>query len=515
MSPADYLPTEEQLSCCICPDVFNDPVTVPSGHNFCKKCITQHLNSNSQRQRPPCKENEMSEVTRQYRRSAGRKEGRGDQKFRLFSVYNLLCLTVCFIIALMPHQTVACPKSRRLFDAVENAVGGVCPKHAEPLELYCKKEQMLICQSCADSTHRYHDVVPLKEEYEAKIRELQETKTAIQQKIHERQRKIQKVKRLVLANSEATDREKADGVQVFTAWTKTLEEIHAKVIGVIEVKHQTTQKQAEDFTQELEQEISELKQRWIEVEQLSHSKDHLHFLQSFPFLNTDPLAGDLPDVRLPPSFYEDLLTIALEVAVDQLTETVEQEMKKLQEAQWLHILQYAVDVTLDPDTAHPDLIVSDDGKRVHDSDVTHEVSDNPKRFDRYGCVLGKQNFSSGRFYYDVQVKGKTDWVLGVAKESVDRKGDLKLNPDYGIWSLEHVDGDHYFQFSSEPYRLPVKDKPEKVGIFVDFEEDLVSFYNVDSAALIYSFTGCSFTERLHPFFCPYDSIPLIIASAVS
>ncbi|XP_053194305.1 E3 ubiquitin-protein ligase TRIM21-like [Scomber japonicus] len=180
------------------------------------------------------------------------------------------------------------------------------------------------------------------------------------------------------------------------------------------------------------------------------------------------------------------------------------------------VQQYAVDVTLDPDTANPALILSDDGKQVNCGNVWKNLTDNPKRFSPSPCVFGKQSLSSGRFYFEVQVKEKTDWVLGVARESINRKGKITLSPQNGFWTIWLRNGNEYEALDDPPVDLSLKSRPQKVGVFVDYEEGLVSFYDVDAAALIYSFTGCSFTEKLYPNFCPFmnhggrNSAPLII-----
>ncbi|XP_034722424.1 E3 ubiquitin-protein ligase TRIM21-like [Etheostoma cragini] len=192
-------------------------------------------------------------------------------------------------------------------------------------------------------------------------------------------------------------------------------------------------------------------------------------------------------------------------------------MKKLLEAELKRVQQYAVDVTLDPDTANPWLILSDDGKQVNHSDVRKNLLDNPERFSYFGCVLGKQSFSSGRFYFEVQVKGKTEWYLGVARESINRKENITLSPQNGYWTIWLRNGNEYKALAGPPVLLSLKSPPQKVGVFVDYEEGLVSFYDVDAAALIYSFTGCSFTEKLFPVFSPClneggkNSAPLIIS----
>ncbi|GLD45795.1 E3 ubiquitin-protein ligase TRIM21-like isoform X1 [Lates japonicus] len=189
--------------------------------------------------------------------------------------------------------------------------------------------------------------------------------------------------------------------------------------------------------------------------------------------------------------------------------------KKKAELKWVQ--QFAVEVTLDRNTAHPNLLLSDDGKQVHHGDVRRNLPDNPQRF--YSCVnvLGKQSFSSGKFYYEVQVKGKTAWTLGVASESVDRKGQITLSPKNGFWTLWLRNGDEYVANDKRPVHLSLENHPQMVGLFLDYEEGLVSFYDVNAADLLYSFTDCSFTEKIYPYFSPCtndngrNSAPLIIS----
>ncbi|KAJ3581704.1 hypothetical protein NHX12_016356 [Muraenolepis orangiensis] len=181
------------------------------------------------------------------------------------------------------------------------------------------------------------------------------------------------------------------------------------------------------------------------------------------------------------------------------------------------VQRYGVEVTLDPDTAHPQLILSDDGKQVHHGGVGKELPDNPKRFTRYINVLTRQSFSSGRFYFEVQVKDKTGWLLGVARESVSRKDDITSHtPETGFWILYLLKDK--LVFSDNPdVRLRVRAELQKVGVFVDYDAGLVSFYDVEARAHIYSATGCTFSEPLYPILCPglhdggRNSTPLIIS----
>ncbi len=161
-----------------------------------------------------------------------------------------------------------------------------------------------------------------------------------------------------------------------------------------------------------------------------------------------------------------------------------------------------MDVTLDPDTAHTNLILSDDGKQVRIYSIRQKLPDNPKRFDTYLSVLGKEGFSSGRFYFEVQVKGKTRWTSGVARESINRKGQITATPSNGYWTVWLRNENDYLALSDSPVSLSLRVKPQRVGVFVDYEEGLVSFYDVESSSHIYSFTAQSFTGKLYPYFGP-------------
>ncbi|XP_045898598.1 E3 ubiquitin-protein ligase TRIM21-like, partial [Micropterus dolomieu] len=347
--------------------------------------------------------------------------------------------------------------------------------------------------------------------YEGKKAELGKTEAETQQMIQKRRLKIQEIKRSVELSKEDADREIAGGVQVFSALKESVERSQAELIDTIKEKQRETEKQAEGFIKELEQEISELKKRSSEVEQLSRSEDHLHLLQSLPSLNAAPPTKDWTEVSVRPPSYEG----TVRRAVNQLEETLSKQMKKLLELK--RVQQYAVDVTLDPDTAQPWLLLSDDGKQVNCGDIKKNLPDNPERFDTCACILAKQSFSSGRFYYEVQVKGKTKWTLGVARESINRKGEITVSPQKGYWMIWLRNENEYEALADPSVCLSLKSQPEKVGVFVDYEEGLVSFYDVDAAALIYSFTGCCFTEKLYPHFSPCinnggkNSAPLIIS----
>ncbi|XP_072251469.1 E3 ubiquitin-protein ligase TRIM21-like [Leuresthes tenuis] len=208
--------------------------------------------------------------------------------------------------------------------------------------------------------------------------------------------------------------------------------------------------------------------------------------------------------------------LQIQEAMAKLETSITKEISTVCDPTFRDKQRHAVDVTFDPDTANHCLNVSEDGKQVTHRNHKKLVTNKPQRFDTVFNVLAKEGFSSGKFYYEVQVKDKTQWDLGVASECISRKGDIRLSPKSGYWTIWLRKGKEFTANAGPAINLHVREMPEKIGVFVDYEDGEVSFYNVDARACIYSFTGCTFTKRLFPFFSPCsndggkNSAPLII-----
>ncbi|XP_041640709.1 E3 ubiquitin-protein ligase TRIM21-like [Cheilinus undulatus] len=535
MSAARSLLSEDTFLCPVCLDTFTDPVSTPCGHNFCKTCISENWNTKDQYLCPLCKEDFSRKPNLKVNMLlsgmvAARLESSSSSEHQESEPGEVLCdactspkLTAlkscmdCLVsyceAHLEPHLTAPRLKRHQLMDPVENLEDRMCTKHEKPLELFCQTDQTCVCMLCSVLDHKNHEFVPLKDEYREKKAELEEKDAKIQQMIDQRRLKIQEIEHSVHLSKDAADREIAEGVRVFTALKESAERGQAELINTIQKKQETTEKQAEAFIQELEQEISELMKRSAKVEQLSRSKDHLHLIRTAVSLSSTVSSRDWTKVTVPPPLYDRTVV----KAVAQLEETLREEMKKLDQIALRRLQQYAVDVTLDPDSAHAQLLLSDDGKQVRYGDLRRDVPSNPKRFSSSPSVLGNQSFSSGQFYYEVQVTGKTGWDLGVARDFSKRKGTITLSPQRGFWTLGLRNGHHY-EASADPINhLPLESRPEKIGVFVDYDKGLVSFYDVNAAALIHSYRDCSFTRKLYPYFSPCgggsdeNSAPMIIS----
>ncbi|KAL6490946.1 hypothetical protein MHYP_G00012910 [Metynnis hypsauchen] len=404
-------------------------------------------------------------------------------------------------------------KEHTLINPLKNLEVYICQKHRRPLELFCRDDQMFVCMVCTVIDHKKHNTVPVEEGIGEIKSQLEKTQSGVQQMIQDRLKKIKDIKHSVELRKKNTEKEEADIGNIFTALIRSIERSQAELLEMMEEKQKATERQAEDLIKELEQEITELKRRDTALEQLSHTEDHLHLLQIYPSLCTPPHTKNWTDISIDP-----VIDLSVESVRNVLSQLQKSLNEKIIESELKMIQQYAVDVTLDADTAHPKLILSDDGKQVRDGDTKQHLPDSPKRFDRCTCVLGKEGFSSGRFYYEVQVSGKTDWNLGVVRESINRKGKtITLSPQNGFWTVLLRNENEYLACAGHLVSLSLRKKPQKVGVFVDYEEGLVSFYDVESRSHIYSFTGQYFIEKLYPYFSPCkndggeNSAPLIIS----
>ncbi|XP_044843933.1 butyrophilin subfamily 1 member A1-like isoform X3 [Mauremys mutica] len=173
------------------------------------------------------------------------------------------------------------------------------------------------------------------------------------------------------------------------------------------------------------------------------------------------------------------------------------EMKK--ELEWRRVQNNSDDITLHGVTAHPNLHISGDKKSFTHEAQPQKVPPNPERFDSTICVLGSEGFSSGKHYWEVEVVSSTDWDLGVARKSIQRKGKLSLSPKQGFWVLG-VSGKDYWAKTDPWTRVMVQNKPKKIGVYLSYQEGQVTFLNVTDMSVLFTFNDCSFSGEVYPFF---------------
>ncbi|XP_059199113.1 E3 ubiquitin-protein ligase TRIM39-like [Centropristis striata] len=547
MATAGSVLTEEQLLCPICLDLFNQPVSTPCGHNFCRDCIQGYWHSANLSQCPMCKQKFyrkpelkvnvfISEVALQFKKSLEKKDeneastadqssghegdvlcdvcvGKGVKALKSC----LDCLASFCETHLEPHHVLGTFKKHRLIDPMMNMQNRVCKKHEKLLDLFCNTDQTYVCHTCIKRDHSTHHTVPIEDVSRDRRAHIGRINAEVEEMIHGRLEKISEINQSLQLSRGNTEREIEESLQVFNNLLHIVQRGQAEVVEAIDAKQKQVEGKARGLIMELEKEIDDLRRRNAELDQLSHTEDNLYLIQSFPAFSTLPATKDWSNTCVESAVYVGTVRRAVRRVACQLEETVKTEVKRLCETEFQRAQQCAVDVTLDPDTAHPKLVLSENKKQVFHSDLALSLPDNPERFYPGVSVLGKESFSLGRLYYEVQVKGKTEWDVGVGLESINRKGGNILNPETGYWALGMRKDKSYWALSSTPIRVPLVGKPQRVGVYVDLDWGQVSFYDVDAASHIYSFTGYSFNERLFPYFNPrrnhggVNSAPLIIS----
>ncbi|XP_060937368.1 E3 ubiquitin-protein ligase TRIM39-like [Limanda limanda] len=534
MASASSLLSEERLLCSICLDVFTDPVSIVCGHNFCSSCLHTYWDSGDTCQCPMCKREfstrpelqvntVMSELADEFKKLVQVRASTPGPQLPAVDVLCdfcselkekavkscLTCLTSFCESHLEPHRRVAVLKGHTLLEPVKNLDDRMCETHNKMTELYCLKEQAFICVLCLKADHKGHKAVPLEEQYEKVAATKDKAQANMQKLIQKRIEKIAEVEKLLDVSWVDSEKEEQATVQVFTELIQSIQTSQAELVEAIQQRHRGIKQKGEEFLKELRREVTELKSRSSQLEHLSQSQDHYRFLQSFQTLSKPPHES-CPDTDLGP----DLSFQATRGHLTRLKQRVEEMMEEIPEIRLKRMREHAVDLTLDPDTANYLLVISEDGKQVtvEDNIEKDKVKDNPKRF-AYCQVLAKEGFMTGKFYFEVQVKGKIGWFVGVVRESVERKSWRGRSVEDGYWCIGLVEGKYLTTADLKPIILI--EELQKLGVFVDYNKGEVSFYNADSKSLIGCITGCCFTEKLYPYFYPQlnyngNSAPLII-----
>ncbi|KAG9331844.1 hypothetical protein JZ751_016870 [Albula glossodonta] len=355
----DGVLSEEQFQCSICLEVFSSPVSTPCGHSFCKACINGYWASRDVCQCPKCKriflvrpglcENtfarEMAEKLKRLKlgrsepHPAGHEEvGRGTPGVVACDVCNgrrgkavrscLVCLTSYCQEHLKSHSTRF--TKHKLIQPVSNLQDRMCKKHDRLLELFCRSDQTCVCVLCNDTDHQSHDTVPAERAWAEQKIQLKKTEADVQQMVQERERKVEEIRQCVELSRSSTQREIEDSVQVFSALMRSIELRQAELTEVMEEKQRAVETRAEGLIKDLEQELTQLQKRTNELEKLSQTEDHLHFLQCFPSLCTPPHTKDWSDVGV----HTDVCVGTVRRAVTQLEDSLMEQVDKLTDKGW-------------------------------------------------------------------------------------------------------------------------------------------------------------------------------------
>ncbi|XP_067414467.1 zinc finger protein RFP-like [Emydura macquarii macquarii] len=464
MNPAKTL--QDEATCAICLEYFNDPVSLDCDHDFCRACITQYWEGfDADISCPQCRETFPQRNLRSNRKLKSMVEAARE----------------------LSLQSGREPETERL-----------CEKHREPLKLFCKKDEIPICLVCDRSKeHRDHTVVPAEEAVE----EFKEKIQAHLKKLREEREKLVEFKvireKRSQENLRKTQTERQKIVSEFQQLRQFLEEQERFLLAqLLKLDKEILKIQTESINK-LSAEMSHLTELISDIEG-KYQKPASEFLQDIrstlsrcekgKFQQPEEISPELEKGLSDFSQKTVALTETLRKFKDTLPSTL--ETKSGESLGSLRQGAIAANVTLDPDTAHPRLVLSADGKSVRWTGTRQDLPDNPERFDTVPCVLGCEGFTSGRHCWEVEVGGGVYWAVGVARESVVRKGEISLSPEGGIWAVRWCE-DQFRALTSPVTPLPLSRVPSRIRVCLDCDRGQVTFFDAGDQAPIFTFPPAS------------------------
>ncbi|KAM9425138.1 E3 ubiquitin-protein ligase TRIM39-like isoform 1-T2 [Pholidichthys leucotaenia] len=524
---------EDHFQCSLCLNVFNDPITTPCGHNFCRACLSQHWDRTELCHCPMCNKRfyvrpefstntVIAEISEQIKRRKVETLENMDVlgqvacdicteiKFKATKSC-LVCLASYCEPHLEPHHRVPSLMRHELIEPVENLEERVCKKHGRILEFFCRDDHVCICLLCAETDHEFHETVSVEVEANKEREDMESTKATIKMMMDERREKIEEFTNSSEMRNQQADKEIEGCGKLFNALMDHVQKMQVNVTVNIKEKLRKSKDKTDEMIQELHKEIAELQNKHLELEKLEQHEDHFTLLQaSQVLLNMISEINDWTQIKV----YTDLYVQTARRAMSHLVQTFVAELKTLTSNELTRMKQYKETVTFNPSTAGCHLVVTEFGKRLkYYKTASSPSSDDSQRF-QCPITFGRKGFTSGRHYWEVKVGLRNNWHVGVAKESVDRTA-TTIKKENGFFAICKR-GFDYEVCCTRYTVLHLSPRPRYIGLYLDYEEGRVSFYDVTEKLHIHSFKGESFKEKLFPYFYLYSkakkSEPLVIES---
>ncbi|XP_034567222.1 E3 ubiquitin-protein ligase TRIM39 isoform X2 [Notolabrus celidotus] len=607
MAEAPDLFSEQEMTCSICLDVFDEPVSTPCGHNFCQACIGGYWASSAVCTCPLCKRQfderphlsvnkVFALIALKYKEAQYSAAGipmpvrngtpatittapsstnpfatsSGDDVvwcdictgLKKPAVSSCLTCTASYCTEhVQPHQTTPFYSKHSLMDPQEALRGRTCSLHNRLMEVYCRTCQNCICAICVLEEHRMHKTVSVQTERLSKQKQVARTEQEILNRIKDKAFQVTQLKRKLEGVKSYADGERGDVEHLLDEVSSSLDRIRSQVVGGIENQLDAVMSKGEGLVNRLEEDLSQLQERRATLEIQAISQDHIGFLQSYEKA-TAPLSEDQQgnvdeDEELSLQFHLVEVKSSLSELKEKMDDIQMGEVRSrgsrgsfsssdlmyestpnlrgstasLRKSQWSlkdhkknnshkpisghkKARVYMDDVMLNPVTAYPFLILSEDRKQVKRGEKLQFYRTSQQRFDVWSCVIAKEGFSTGRHYWEVFVGESKDWKLGVVSESAQRKGLFDMSPPNGYHAI-WWSGSQLRALTSPPLtKIKSPPKLRQVGVFLDVEEGQVSFYNVKTGSEIYTFNGSSeFTEKIFPLLGTGDKeVPLVLGT---
>ncbi|KAM6911604.1 E3 ubiquitin/ISG15 ligase TRIM25-like [Lycodopsis pacificus] len=548
----------EKRSCSICLDLLKDPVTIPCGHSYCMSCIKdcwdeENKNKNTQ-SCPQCRRSftsrpvlvkstvlaelveELKEVGLQDASSDRSYAGPGDVACDFCSGRKLKAFKSCLVCMasyceqhLQPHYDVAPLKKHKLVEATLKLQESICSRHDEVMKIFCRTDQQCICYLCTMDDHKGHDIVSAAAEWTERQTELGASRQKIQQRVQDREKDVKVLRQKVGTINLSADDAVRDSEKIFTELSRLIEKRSSEVKQQIRSQQKTQVSQAEALEVKLQQEIDELRRKDAELELLSRTEDHLHFLNNYPSLSRLSESEDLPSVDIHPLCSFKDVAAAVSEARDKLQAVLSEEWGKISlavtevdvllpqaeprtRAEFMtHFSQITLDsggwpmegfwppLTLDPNTAQKRLSLCDRNRKATLMAAEQLYLSHPDRFLELWQVLSREGLT-GRCYWEVEWSKRV--IISVAYKDISRTG-TKDECGFGYndksWSLECYRGRYIFRHNKT---LTSVSGPQssRIGVYLDHRAGTLSYYSVSKTMTLLHRVQTTFTQPLYAGF---------------
>ncbi|XP_067331097.1 tripartite motif-containing protein 16-like [Channa argus] len=527
----------ETFSCSICLDLLKDPVTIPCGHSYCLNCIKTHWDEEDQKKlyscpqcpftlRPVLVKNTMLAVLVEELKKTGLQIAPADHCYagpedvacdfctgrKLKAVKScLMCLASYCEKHLRPHYDVAPLKKHKLVEPSKNLQDNICSRHDEVMKMFCRTDQQCICYLCSVDEHKGHDTVSAAAERTERQRELEGSRQKIQQRIQDREKDVKVLQQEVEALNRSAEKTVEDSEKIFTELIRLIEKRSSEVKQQIRSQQETEVSRVKELQEKLEQEITELKRKDAELEQLSHTEDHNHFLHNYPSLSQLSESTDTSSINIRPLRYFEDVTAAVSELRDQLQDILRQTWTNISslvtEVDVLlpqpepetraGFLKYSCELTLDPNTANENLLLSEGNRKVKVMSQKRSYSSHRDRFTFFCQVLSRESLT-GRCYWEVEWRG-TRVNVAVTYNSISKFRDFDeyiFGRNDKSWALKCTPTS--FTFCFDNIETPVSGpQSSRIGVYLDHRAGILSFYSVSETMTLLHRVQTTFTQPLY------------------
>ncbi|KAG8004319.1 Tripartite motif-containing protein 16 [Nibea albiflora] len=531
----------ETISCPICLDLLKDPVATTCGHSYCMNCIQNFWDGEDEKRihscpqcrqtfipRPVLKKNTMLAALVEELKKTGLQAAPADHCYagpedvacdvctgrKLKALKScLVCLASYCEKHLQPHHDAAPLKKHKLVEPSKKLQENICSRHDEVMKIFCRTDQQCICYLCSMEEHKGHDTVSAAAERTERQRELEVSRQNIQQRIQDREKDVKELQQEVEAINGSADKAVEDSEKIFTELIRLMEKRRSDVKQQVRSQQETEVSRVKELQEKLEQEITELKRKDAELKKFSHTEDHNQFLHNYPSLSRLSQSTDSSSINIRPLRDFEDVTAAVSELRDKLQDVLRDQRTNISLTDTeVHVslsgpepepktraefLKYSRELTLDPNTANTELLLSEGNRKVTCTGQHQSYSSHPDRFTDYRQVLSRQSLT-GRCYWEVEWRGRGVDVA-VTYKNISRageSGECRFGYNDKSWRLDCDTNSYYFWYNSlgTPVSGP---RSSRVGVYLDHSAGILSFYSVSETMTLLHRVQTTFTQPLY------------------